>query len=150
VFTDVCNLWIQNLMYIYISFILFSLLYYNYRFIYLYKGYASYRGYKKYKRLRTTDIEGQRKKNPQNFRYINIFSRKFWGLCVTGSGAASLSLVTLHVVTLDLVSGMLGEYSRIPDGWWRSFARTVNKLDGWIPGPASRDGVSCTNVATED
>jgi hypothetical protein len=34
------------------------LLYYNYRFIYLYKGYASYihisRGYVKHKRLRTT------------------------------------------------------------------------------------------------
>jgi hypothetical protein len=45
----------------YICFILFPLLYYNYSFIYVYKGYASYihisRGYVKHKRLRTTDLE---------------------------------------------------------------------------------------------
>jgi hypothetical protein len=52
-------------MYIYICFTLFPLLYYNYSFIYLYKGYASYihisRGYVKHKKLRTTalkDVEG--------------------------------------------------------------------------------------------
>jgi hypothetical protein len=46
---------------IYICFILFPLLYCNYSFIYLYKGYASYihisRGYLKYKRLRTTGLD---------------------------------------------------------------------------------------------
>jgi hypothetical protein len=48
-------------MYIYICFILFSLLYYIYSFTYLYKGYASYihisRGYVKQKRLRTTGLD---------------------------------------------------------------------------------------------
>jgi hypothetical protein len=48
-------------VYIYICFILFPLLYYNYSFIYVYKGYASYihicRGYVKHKRLRTTDLD---------------------------------------------------------------------------------------------
>jgi hypothetical protein len=47
-------------VYIYICFILFPLLYYNYSFIYLYKGYASciyiFRGYVKHKRMRTTDL----------------------------------------------------------------------------------------------
>jgi hypothetical protein len=41
-------------------FFLFPLLYYNYSFIYLYKGYASYihnsRGYVKHKRLRITAL----------------------------------------------------------------------------------------------
>jgi hypothetical protein len=44
-------------IYIYMFF-LFPLLYYNYSFIYLYKGYARYihisRGYVKHERLRTT------------------------------------------------------------------------------------------------
>jgi hypothetical protein len=44
-----------------ICFILFPLLYYNYSFIYLYKGYASYihisRWYVKHKWLRTTALE---------------------------------------------------------------------------------------------
>jgi hypothetical protein len=52
VFIDICNLRIQNLMCVYICFILFPLLCYNYSFIYLYKGYASYihisRGYVKH------------------------------------------------------------------------------------------------------
>jgi hypothetical protein len=61
VFIDICNLLIQNLMCIYIyMFFLFPLLYYNYSFIYLYKGYASYihisKGYVKHKMLRTTDL----------------------------------------------------------------------------------------------
>jgi hypothetical protein len=42
-------------------FFLFPLLYYNYSFMYLYKGYASYihisRGYVKHKRLRTTALD---------------------------------------------------------------------------------------------
>jgi hypothetical protein len=42
-------------------FFLFPLLYYNYSFNYLYKGYASYihisRRYVKHKRLRTTGLE---------------------------------------------------------------------------------------------
>jgi hypothetical protein len=48
-------------IYIYVCFILFPLLYYNYSFIYLYKGHASYihisRGYMKHKRLRPTGLE---------------------------------------------------------------------------------------------
>jgi hypothetical protein len=48
-------------MCVYIYAFLFPLLYYNYSFIYLYKGYASYihisRGYVKHKRLRTTGLE---------------------------------------------------------------------------------------------
>jgi hypothetical protein len=48
-------------MCIYICFFLFPLSYYNYSFIYLYKGYASYihisRGYVKHKRLRTTVLK---------------------------------------------------------------------------------------------
>jgi hypothetical protein len=47
-------------VYIYMLF-LFPLLYYNYSFIYLYKGYASYihisRGCVKHKRLRTTALD---------------------------------------------------------------------------------------------
>jgi hypothetical protein len=54
-------LYIYIYMYIYICFILFPLLYYNYSFIYLYKGYASFihisRGYVKHKMLRTTGLE---------------------------------------------------------------------------------------------
>jgi hypothetical protein len=50
---------------IYVCFILFPLLYYNYSFIYLCKGYASYihisRGYVKHKRLRTTGLDNTRK-----------------------------------------------------------------------------------------
>jgi hypothetical protein len=46
---------------VYICFILFPLLYYNYSFIYLYKGYASsihiFRGYVKHKMLRTTALD---------------------------------------------------------------------------------------------
>jgi hypothetical protein len=46
---------------VYIYVFLFPLLYYNYSFIYLYKGYASYihisRGYVKHKRLRTTGLD---------------------------------------------------------------------------------------------
>jgi hypothetical protein len=49
-------------MCIYIFF-LFPLLYYNYSFIYLYKGYASYihisRAYVKHKRLRTTVVDSR-------------------------------------------------------------------------------------------
>jgi hypothetical protein len=49
-------------IYIYMFF-LFPLLYYNYSFIYLYKGYASYihisRGYMKHKRLRTTVVDNR-------------------------------------------------------------------------------------------
>jgi hypothetical protein len=50
-------------MYVYIRFILFPLLYSNYSFIYLYKGYASYihisRGYMKHKIFRTTALRLQ-------------------------------------------------------------------------------------------
>jgi hypothetical protein len=55
-------------IYIYVFF-LFPLLYYNYSFIYLYKGYANYihisRGYVKHKRLRTTDLECKGRKRPK-------------------------------------------------------------------------------------
>jgi hypothetical protein len=48
-------------VYIYVCFVLFPLLYYNYSFICLYKGYTSYihisRGYVKHKRLRTTGLD---------------------------------------------------------------------------------------------
>jgi hypothetical protein len=47
-------------IYIYVFFIPIVILYRNYSFIYLYKGYASYihisRRYVKHKRLRTTDL----------------------------------------------------------------------------------------------
>jgi hypothetical protein len=57
-------------MCIYIYVFLFPLLYYNYSFVYLYKGYASYihipRGYVKHERLRTTGLE-ERGKATRNF-----------------------------------------------------------------------------------
>jgi hypothetical protein len=56
---------------VYICFILFPLLYYDYNFIYLYQGYASYihifRGYVKHKSLRTTAVDyyyGRMRLNP--------------------------------------------------------------------------------------
>jgi hypothetical protein len=59
---------------VYIYFFLFPLLYYNYSFIYLYKGYASYihisRRYVKHKRLKTTVISDIR-----HFRFfISLFT----------------------------------------------------------------------------
>jgi hypothetical protein len=60
-------------MCIYIYVFLFPLLYYNYSFIYLYKGYASYihisRGYVKHKRLRITDLDNN---------HLLVQSRQQW------------------------------------------------------------------------
>jgi hypothetical protein len=102
VFIDMCNLWIQNLICMYICFILFPLLCYNYSFIYLYKGYASYihisRGYMKHKRLRTTGLwyDG----SLVTWTVVSLTAAKFKSLIFSMSGFSCYDVANICIFVL--------------------------------------------------